>query len=111
MSAAVHQPAAMGPAAFATLLVVACLMGANHVAARFAFDAGTSVATAVACRSAVTALVLALMVALWRVPLTFTPRQRRALPVIGLLIGVQSLCLYAAVARVPVALALLAFNT
>jgi drug/metabolite transporter (DMT)-like permease len=33
------------------------------------------------------------------------------LPVIGLLIGVQSLCLYSAVARLPVALALLAFNT
>ena len=32
-------------------------------------------------------------------------------PVIGLLIGVQSLCLYSAVARLPVALALLAFNT
>jgi drug/metabolite transporter (DMT)-like permease len=31
--------------------------------------------------------------------------------VIGLLIGVQSLCLYSAVARLPVALALLAFNT
>jgi drug/metabolite transporter (DMT)-like permease len=30
---------------------------------------------------------------------------------IGLLIGVQSLCLYSAVARLPVALALLAFNT
>ena len=30
---------------------------------------------------------------------------------IGLLIGVQSLCLYSSVARLPVALALLAFNT
>lgn len=103
--------AALRPAAFATLLAVACLMGANHVAARLAFDAGAGVVTAVLCRSAVTALVLAVMLVLWRVPLTFTPRQRRALPVIGLLIGVQSLCLYAAVARVPVALALLAFNT
>jgi drug/metabolite transporter (DMT)-like permease len=33
------------------------------------------------------------------------------LPAIGLLIGIQSLCLYSAVARLPVALALLAFNT
>jgi drug/metabolite transporter (DMT)-like permease len=33
------------------------------------------------------------------------------LPVVGLLVGVQSLCLYSAVARLPVALALLAFNT
>ncbi len=40
-----------------------------------------------------------------------TARHRKALPAIGLLIGVQSLCLYSAVARLPVALALLAFNT
>ena len=40
-----------------------------------------------------------------------TARHRRALPAIGLLIGVQSLCLYSSVARLPVALALLAFNT
>jgi hypothetical protein len=41
----------------------------------------------------------------------FGAREQRFLPVIGLLIGVQSLCLYASVARLPVALALLAFNT
>lgn len=37
--------------------------------------------------------------------------QKRALLKIGALISVQSLCLYSAVARLPVALALLAFNT
>ena len=41
----------------------------------------------------------------------FSARHKRMLPAIGLLIGVQSLCLYSAVARLPVALALLAFNT
>jgi drug/metabolite transporter (DMT)-like permease len=40
-----------------------------------------------------------------------TGQQKRFLPLIGLLIGVQSFCLYSAVARLPVALALLAFNT
>ena len=40
-----------------------------------------------------------------------TAQHKRFLLVIGLLIGVQSLCLYFAVARLPVALALLAFNT
>src|SRR3990167_2290803 len=39
------------------------------------------------------------------------PRHRRALLAIGALVAVQSLCLYSAVARLPVALALLAFNT
>jgi drug/metabolite transporter (DMT)-like permease len=98
-------------AAFLTLLLVACMMGANHVAARIAFNHGVDVATAVAFRSGVTAVVLALLVWLQAVPLVFSARQRRVLPAIGLLVGVQSLCLYSAVARLPVALALLAFNT
>ena len=98
-------------AAFATLLLIALMMGANHVAARVAFNHGLDVATAVASRSAATALVVGLLVLAQRVPWAMTSRQRRVLPGIGLLVGVQSLCLYAAVARLPVALALLAFNT
>jgi drug/metabolite transporter (DMT)-like permease len=43
--------------------------------------------------------------------LRLNARQRRVMPLIGLLVGVQSLCLYSAVARIPVGLALLAFNT
>ena len=97
--------------AFATLLLIAFMMGANHVAARLAFDSGVSVATAVAFRSCVTALVVGLILVAYRVPLNLQSRHRKALPLIGLLVGVQSLCLYASVARLPVALALLAFNT
>src|SRR5690606_24307154 len=97
--------------AFATLLLIALMMGANHVAARLAFDHGVTVATAVTFRSGVTALVVAAILILYRVPLRLRAKHRKALPAIGLLIGVQSLCLYAAVARLPVALALLAFNT
>ncbi len=97
--------------AFATLLVIAFMMGANHVAARLAFDHGVDVATAVAFRSGVTALVVALLV-LWQgVGLALTRRHKRVLPAIGVLVAIQSLCLYASVARLPVALALLAFNT
>ena len=102
---------ALSVTAFVTLLLIALIMGANHVAARIAFNHGTDVATAVVFRSGVTALVVAVLVLLQGVPVRFTPRQRRVLPVIGLLIGLQSLCLYSAVARLPVALALLAFNT
>ena len=112
MSAVGPTPgAAISPAAFATLLLIALMMGANHVAARLAFDHGVDVATAVAFRSAVTAAVIGALLWAQRVPLCFSARQRRALPAIGLLIGVQSLCLYSSVARLPVALALLAFNT
>lgn len=102
---------ALSGTAFATLLLIAMMMGANHVAARIAFNNGVDVSTAVVCRSAVTALVLAVLVAVQGVPVRFRTREKQMLPVIGLLVGVQSLCLYSAVARLPVALALLAFNT
>ena len=97
--------------AFASLLLIAFMMGANHVAARLAFEHGVDVPTAVAFRSGVTALVVALLLRVYRVPVRLTARHRKALPAMGLLVGVQSLCLYSAVARLPVALALLAFNT
>ena len=102
---------ALSGTAFATLLLIAFMMGANHVAARVAFNHGLDVATAVAVRSTVTALVVAFVVFINRVPLRLTARHKRFLPLIGILIGVQSLCLYSSVARLPVALALLAFNT
>lgn len=97
--------------AFATLLLIAVMMGANHVAARLAFNHGVTVATAVTCRSLITAMVLLVIVRLYRLPVSMTRQQRVGLLKIGLLVGLQSLCLYSAVARLPVALALLAFNT
>ena len=102
---------ALSGAAFATLLLIALMMGANHVAARVAFDHGANVVAAVALRSGVTAVVVGVLIVLYRVPLNFGPRHRRALPAIGVLIAAQSVCLYSAVARLPVALALLTFNT
>lgn len=102
---------ALSGVAFATLLLIALMMGGNHVAARVAFDHGVDVATAVTFRSGVTALVVGVLLVVYRVPLRLNARHRKALPVIGVLIAVQSLCLYSSVARLPVALALLAFNT
>lgn len=98
-------------AAFLTLLLLACMFGANHVAARLAFNHGLDVATAVAVRSLVTAGVVAALVLLQGVPRVLDVRQRRYLLLISTLVAIQSLSLYAAVARLPVALALLAFNT
>lgn len=93
------------------LLVIATTFGLNHIAARVAFDHGASVTTAVAVRSGVTALfLLALMCAL-RIPMTLPHATLVRGLSIGLLIAVQSYCLYSAVAMIPVALALLAFNT
>jgi drug/metabolite transporter (DMT)-like permease len=81
------------------------------VAARLAFNNGVDVTTAVAFRSAVTAVVVTLLCLSQGVSMRLSPRHRQAVLAIGALIGVQSLCLYSAVARLPVALALLAFNT
>ncbi len=98
-------------AAFGTLLLIAFMMGANHVAARTAFNHGVDVVTAVTVRSVVTALVVALILWQHKVAFQVPPQQRKYMCVIGVLIAVQSVCLYSAVARLPVALALLAFNT
>lgn len=95
----------------ALLLAIAVVFGSNHVAARVAFEHGANVTTAVAVRSTGTAFfVLAL---LWFNGLSIrVPRQTLGRSVlIGLLLAVQSYCLYSAVARIPVALALLAFQT
>jgi drug/metabolite transporter (DMT)-like permease len=97
--------------AFLTLLLIALLMGANHVAARAAFDNGVDVLTAVTIRSGITAAAVALLMVRLRVSLKPAPERRMALVAIGVLIATQSYCLYSSVARLPVALALLAFNT
>lgn len=102
---------ALSVTAFATLLLVAFMMGANHVAARFAFNHGVDVMTAVSFRSALTALVVGLILWQQKVQIKLESHHKKYLPLIGLIIAVQSVCLYSSVARLPVALALLAFNT
>lgn len=97
--------------AFIILLLVGLIMGSNHIAARIAFNHGLDVGTAVVIRSVVTALVVSTLVFLQNVPVRFTKRHWKALPLIGVLVSIQSLSLYSAVARLPVSLALLAFNT
>src|ERR1700712_301443 len=96
----------LSTAAFATLLLIAAMMGTNHVAARLAFDHGVDVVTAVAVRSTVTALVVGALLVISPVSVRLQRRERLGLSAIGLLIAVQSVCLYSAVARLPVALAL-----
>ena len=105
------QTKALSASAFATLLLVAFMMGANHVAARFAFNNGVDVITAVSFRSALTALVVGLILWQQKVQIQISARHKKYLPIIGGLIAVQSVCLYSSVAKLPVALALLAFNT
>jgi len=93
------------------LMTIATTFGSNHIAARFAFDHGTSVFTAVLVRSIGTALVLVLVMRAFGVSLAVPRGQLARAAVAGLLVTVQSLLLYSAVARIPVGLALLTFNT
>jgi drug/metabolite transporter (DMT)-like permease len=102
---------ALSRLAFATLFFVAFLVGANHVAARLAFNNGADVATAAFMRSIGTAVATGILLITGHVALRASAHERRALLFIGFLVGIQSLWLYGAVARLPVALALLVFNT
>ena len=102
---------ALSLTAFATLLLIAFMMGANHVAARLAFNNGVDVVTAVSFRSVLTALVVGLILWQQKVQIQIGSSHKKYMLIIGGLIAVQSVCLYSSVARLPVALALLAFNT
>jgi drug/metabolite transporter (DMT)-like permease len=96
----------------AVLLLIAVVFGANHVAARVAIDHGTSVSAAVAVRSSCTALVLLfLLTNVWKISPLLERRMVVRAMLVGCLVAVQSYSLYSAVALIPVALALLVFQT
>jgi drug/metabolite transporter (DMT)-like permease len=93
------------------LMLLATVFAGNHIAARVAFDHGASVAAAVAVRSGATALAMVALLQVQGISMAL-PRATLARGLgIGVLVAVQSFCLYSAVAIIPVALALLAFNT
>ena len=96
------------------IAVVACLavvFASNHVAARLAFDHGVSVITAVSVRSVVTVVGVMLLLRLAGVSAALPSASRRDALIVGLILSLQSFSLYSAVSRIPVALALLTFNT
>ncbi|WP_455883482.1 EamA family transporter [Pseudomonas putida] len=98
------------PVAVLILLCMGCAFAGNHIAARVAFDDGAGVLLAILLRSGGTLLVLAVLVLWQRQSLRLPPGAWRWQVLLGLLIATQSFCLYSAVARVPVALALLVAN-
>jgi drug/metabolite transporter (DMT)-like permease len=95
----------------AALMVIATTFGSNHIAARYAFNHGVNITTAVAARSIGASLFVLALLLISRVPFALAAATRWRAIGIGILIAVQSYCLYSAVALIPVALALLAFNT
>ncbi|TBU99844.1 EamA family transporter [Stutzerimonas kirkiae] len=106
------MPTTLLPRRLAVMLLLAlgCAFAGNHIAARIAFDDGTGVLLAVLCRSGATALVLGVII-VWQGHAIRLGRYAWGWQILlGLLIAGQSLCLYSAVARIPVALALLVAN-
>ena len=107
-----HTPALIPrPLAIATLMLAASFFAGNHVSARLAFDDGTGLLLAILTRGSVALLIMTTL-ALWQGHRFTVPQGKRGWQLLlGLMIAGQSLCLYSAVARVPVAVALLMVNT
>lgn len=101
------------PRALAILIIVtgSFMFAANHVAARLAFDDGTGVLLALLVRGSVALLIMFALVCWQGHKLVIPLGRRRWQLLLGTMIAGQSLCLYSAVARVPVAVALLMVNT
>lgn len=93
------------------LVLVACGFAGNHVAARLAFENGAGLLLAILCRSGVALLILIAIVAWQGRTIRLPAGSGKWQVLLGLLITIQSLCLYSAVARIPVALALLTANS
>ncbi len=112
MSVPRTSPVVIGPRlGIALLLAIATTFGSNHVAARVAFEHGASVTTAVAVRASFTALFVLALARLQGISLALPRARLTRAAGVGALLALQSYCLFAAVARVPVALALLSFYT
>lgn len=99
------------PQAIAILLFAATMGAGSNVAARFSFDEGTGALLALVSRSLGVSLALALFLP-WRS--LMTSMNRRQLPwvvLLGLVITLQGVSMYSALARIPVAIALLGINS
>ena len=79
------------------LMLIASTFGSNHVAARVAFDHGTSVMLAVVVRSAFTACALFIALKLEGVRLNLPEGIGIKIFATGILLTIQSLSIYSAV--------------
>lgn len=114
MNARVIQGKGAVPApwvAVVSLMVIAFCFSINHIGARLAMDHGVSVLTAVTVRSAATVIAVTVLLLLARIRWKLDWSVLLAAASAGCALAVQGYCLYSSVARLPVALALLVFNT
>ncbi|MCH8533214.1 MAG: DMT family transporter [Saccharospirillum sp.] len=104
------QPLAR-PLAMSILMISACLFAANHVAARVAFDDGAGVLLAILARGSLAFLMMLVLVIAQSHRLKIPKHKRGWQLLLGVMIAGQSICLYSAFARIPIAVALLLVNT
>jgi len=97
--------------ALAALFGVALTLGSGHVCARLAFRNGADLLSAAAVRALFAAVFLFVLLRLRGIPIVPLRASPRPVFMLGLLICVQTLSVQAAVARLPVTLAILLFYT
>jgi drug/metabolite transporter (DMT)-like permease len=93
------------------LFGVAVSLASGHVAARLAFANGVNVITAATVRSVGAGLLLFVLLRLRREAVLPLPPAFKSTIVLGVLIAAQTVCIQAAVALMPVTLAILVFYT
>lgn len=93
------------------LLSVGVIFASAHISARISFDNGTGLLTAILVRSFASLALLSVLAILYKQSLKLSWQLAPWQLLLGLLIAIQSICIYSAVSRIPVGIALLAVNT
>jgi len=99
------------PTAIIILVIAATLFASNHIAARFAFHHDTGLILAVLARSAMALFLMVMVAIVYKSTFRIPKPLRKWQLLLGLLITLQSICLYSAITRIPIAMALLLVNT
>lgn len=93
------------------LLLIGSSFAANHVAARVAFNEGAGLGVALLARALTTFTILLTLTLSRQETISLKKGNYSWQLMLGILIALQSFCTYSAVARIPVAIALLIANT
>lgn len=99
------------PVSLIILVIAATLFASNHIAAKFAFDNDTGLLLAVLARSGMALMLMSALAIFYKSSFRIPDGQKRWQLTLGLLITLQSIALYSAITRIPIALALLLVNT
>lgn len=99
------------PLSILILVLSATLFASNHIGARFAFDDGTGLLLAILARSSMALFLMVALAFVFKSSFRIPSKLRKWQFLLGLLITLQSICLYSAITRIPIAMALLLVNT